>query len=130
MKNKSFKRTLASAGQSLLTAVLSMILVLALGEILGDIFPLGEEMGEGLLYTAWASILAAACYFICRHNPQSIWYAPILCNIIGIISAIVEPNFWTTPMWIFVCGGWVLSIIAAILGAKRGRRSPEQAGGS
>ena len=121
MKTNRIKPTLVSVGLSLLTAFLSMILVLVLGDLLGDIFPLGEEIGEGLLYTTWAIIIAVAGYFICRRNPGSIWYAPILCNIIGITSAVVEPNFWITPMWIFVCGGWVLSLIGAIAGANAGR---------
>ena len=134
MKNKSFKRTLASAGQSLLTALasvglslltafLSLVLGFALGGLLGgDHFPLGEEIGEGLLYVLWGIILAVPCYFICRGNPRSIWYAPILCNIIGINFAFTDPNFWITPMWIGICGGWVLSIIGAIAGAKAGKK--------
>ena len=54
---------------------------------------------------------------------KSIWYVPILCNASGIISAIVEPNFWTTSLWIVICGGWVLSLIGAISGAMVGKHS-------
>lgn len=121
MKINRIKPTLVSVGLSLLTAILAMILVLVLGDLLGDYFPLGEEIGEGLLYALWGIILAVACYFICRGNPGSIWYAPILCNIMGITSAFIEPTFWITPMWIGICGGWILSIIGAIAGAKAGR---------
>ena len=120
MQPKAIKRTLASVGLSLLTAFLSMIVVLAVGDLAKDSFPLGEEIGQGLLYALWAVLTATACFFICRHNPGGIWYVPICCNIIGIISAVVEPNFWTTPMWMFVCGGWILSVLGAIKGARRG----------
>jgi hypothetical protein len=37
----------------------------------------------------------------------------------------VEPNFWKTLMWIPICGGWVLSIIASIIGARVGRRAAD-----
>ena len=123
MKTKRTKRIFISAGFSLAAAFILMVLVLALGEIAEDLCPLGEEVGEDLLYALWGISLAVACYFICRHNPKSIWYVPVLCNLVGITSAIIEPNFWITPMWIFVCGGWGLSIIGAIAGAKRGRQS-------
>jgi uncharacterized membrane protein YvlD (DUF360 family) len=41
---------------------------------------------------------------------------------IGIISAIIEPNFWISSLWMFICGGWVLSIIASIIGYYIGRK--------
>jgi len=41
----------------------------------------------------------------------------------GIISAIVEPNFWITSLWIAICGGWVLSLIGAIRGSMVGKHS-------
>jgi hypothetical protein len=40
----------------------------------------------------------------------------------GIIAAIVEPNFWISALWMVICGGWVLSLIGAISGALMGRR--------
>jgi len=57
-----------------------------------------------------------------RQNPKSIWYVPILCNIIGIISAIVEPTFWKGSLWIVICSGWALSIITSIIGALIGKK--------
>jgi uncharacterized membrane protein YeaQ/YmgE (transglycosylase-associated protein family) len=45
---------------------------------------------------------------------------------VGIIAAIVEPTFWITSLWIFNCGGWVLSFIAAFIGARAGKRSSSE----
>jgi hypothetical protein len=47
---------------------------------------------------------------------------PVLCNIIGIFSAIIEPNFWISSLWIVICSGWALSIIASITGVLIGRK--------
>jgi hypothetical protein len=70
-------------------------------------------------------LIAAGCFFLVRRNPKSIWYVPLMFNALLIISSIVEPNFWKTLMWISICGGWVLSIIASIIGAIIGRRAAD-----
>jgi len=73
-------------------------------------------------------LIAIACFFICRTHPKSVWYTPVICNALGIISAIFDPNFWTTSStWIFWGGSFVLSIIGAIIGARIGRRIMNQA---
>ena len=92
-----------------------------LGYLLIDILN-NETVALGIAYIFYDIIIALACFFICRKNPKSVWYVPMLCNIPGIIAALVEPNFWTTPMWIVFLSGWVLSIISAIFGTKAGFR--------
>jgi hypothetical protein len=67
-------------------------------------------------------IIAAGCFFIVMQNPKSIWYVPLICNALLILSSILEPNFWKSLMWIPICAGWVLSVIASILGAMKGRK--------
>ena len=121
-EKKSFFSQIPSWGLSLITAFLSLIFLLILSSLLSSIPKIGENMNEGIAYISYDIIIAIACFFICRHNPKSIWYVPILCNTMGIISAIVEPNFWITSLWIVMCGGWVLSLIGAISGAMVGRR--------
>ena len=125
MKTKEQKSLfgIPSWGLSLLTALLSVIILLFLASLLGSISKIDENISEGIAYIIYDIIIAIACFFICRHNPKSIWYVPILCNTMGIISAIVEPNFWITSLWIVICGGWVLSLIGAISGAMVGNRS-------
>ena len=122
------KRIFTSVGLSLLTAILSLIILFAVAHLLGwaasalDIGSGYEAVGEGVAYVVYDVFIAGACFLISRRNPKSIWYAPVLCNAMGIIPAFIEPNFWTTSLWIFVCGGWVLSIAAALFGAKAGHR--------
>ena len=125
-KEKKYLFGIPSWGLSLLTALLSTIILIFVASLLGYIGPkmrIDENIGEGIAYIICDIIIAIACFFICRHNPKSIWYVPILCNTMGIISAIVEPNFWITSLWIVICGGWVLSLIGAISGAMVGNRS-------
>jgi len=114
---------LPSWGLALLTAFLSIIFLMGSAALLGPLLPIDKNISEGIAYVVFNVLVAAACFFICKHNPNSVWYVPIICNAVGIISAIVEPNFWITDLWIFICGGWVLSIIGATIGAVVGHRS-------
>jgi ABC-type iron transport system FetAB permease component len=124
MKLKEQKRMLGlpSWGLSLIVAISALMILLFLAYLLSSIFK-NENIAEGIAYIIYDIIIATACFFICRNNPKSIWYVPILCNTMGIISAIVEPNFWITPLWIVICGGWILSLAGAINGALIGKRS-------
>jgi len=106
---------------SLLTAFLGMLLLFLLAGLLADVAKLGDN-GELIAYICYDIVIAISCFFICRKSPKSLWYVPILSNTVGIISAIVEPNFWITPLWILICSGWLLSVIGAIIGAVLGRQ--------
>jgi len=118
-KERKFLFGLPSWVLALLTALFTVIFLLLLGFLLSSIF----QLGDWTAYVSYAIIVAIACFFICKNNPKSFWYVPILCNVFGIISALIEPNFWITSMWIYICGGWVLSLIGAVSGAKVGKRS-------
>jgi hypothetical protein len=121
MKENKLLR-LPSWGLALLTAFVFSILLILIASLLGSILPIDENIGEGIAYILYGAAIAVACYFICRYNPKSVWYVPIIANISGILSAIVEPNFWITDLWIFMGIGWVLSIIGAIVGKIVGQR--------
>jgi len=123
IKKRKFLFGIPSWGLSLITSLLSLIFLMFFASILGSYSQLDENISEGIAYISYNILIAIACFYICRNNPKSFWYVPILCNTMGIISAIVEPNFWITPLWIVICGGWILSIIGAISGAKVGKRS-------
>jgi len=116
---------LPSWGLALLTAFLSLIFLFFLSALLGSLLPIDKNISEGIAYIVFNILIAAACFFFCKQNPKSVWYVPIICNAVGIISAIVEPNFWITDLWIFICSGWLLSIIAAIVGSVIGHRSKQ-----
>ncbi len=97
-----------------------IILLIVLGGIAESMNLLGDA-GEIIAHVLFGLLLGTACFFICRRSPQSVWYVPIICNAFGIIAAFVESNFWTTPMWIFYVGIFLLSVIGAVLGARAGK---------
>jgi hypothetical protein len=102
------------------TLIFATILMFAIGE---TVFRNAKGIGEVIPYLLNDIVITVCCYFIVKKYPSSIWYVPLICNLVGIIAAIVEPSFWITSMWIPVCGGWVLSIIASIIGAMVGKRT-------
>jgi hypothetical protein len=118
---KSFLFGIQPWALSLLTAFLGLLFLFLLAGLLADVAKLGDN-GELIAYICYDIVIAIGCFFICRKNPESIWYVPIICNTMGIISAIVEPSFWITPLWILICSGWVLSLIGAIIGSVLGHR--------
>jgi hypothetical protein len=112
-----------SWGLALLTMLLAFVVLMVVGDIIAAIFRIQESNAADLVfYILYNLIIAGSCFYIVRQNPKSVWYVAVLCNIIGIISAIIEPNFWISSLWIVICSGWVLSIIASITGALTGRK--------
>jgi len=110
---KSFLAGISSLALSVITAFLSFFLLFLLA------YPFGEVIG----YISYDIVIVIACFLICKKNPSSIWYVPIICNIVGIIAAFGEENFyWISTLWIIICGGWVLSLIVSIIGARVGKR--------
>jgi len=73
-------------------------------------------------YITYGVLIPAACFFICWKDPKSVWYVPLICNLISILIMFDE-GFLTTAGWIFLITVWTLSIIAAITGALTGRRT-------
>lgn len=72
-------------------------------------------------YVTIGLLTPIACFFICRKDPGSVWYIPILCNLISI-PVMFDEGFLTARGWIFLSILWSLSIIAAIIGSFAGRR--------
>ena len=120
---KSFLTTTPSAILAILTLFGATIVLFGIGEGLGSLIKIKGNTGEPIPYILYDIVIAFCCYFIVKQNPSSIWYVPIICNVLGILSAIIEPNFWITTIWILICGGWVLSIIVSIIGARKGRKA-------
>ena len=121
---KSFFKGVPSWGLALLTMVLSFLLLMIVGDIIAAIFKISDEntVAELVFYILYNLIIAAGCFFICRQDYKSVWYVPVLCNLPGIFSAIVEPNFWISSLWIIICSGWILSLVAAFAGSYIGKK--------
>jgi hypothetical protein len=124
-RKDSLLKGIPSWGLVLLTVIFAFVVLMLVGEIALVIFKIPEDNDAAALifYILYNLIIAAGCFYICRQNPKSIWYVPLLCNIIGIISAIVEPTFWNTSLWMMICSGWLLSLLTSVLGARSGKRS-------
>jgi len=80
-------------------------------------------------FVIYAILITAACFFICRKYPKSVWSTSAICNavsILGIIMYIFTPwaTLSETIIWI---GIMVISVIGAFVGARIGRRRLENA---
>ena len=122
---KSLLKGIPSWGLALLTMVLAFVVLMIVGDIIAGIFKISEEntAAELVFYILYNLIIAAGCFFICRQDYKSVWYVPVLCNVVGILSAIVEPNFWISSLWIVICSGWILSLVAAFAGSYFGKKN-------
>jgi len=80
------------------------------------------ETSMALLFLTWGAVNAICCFFIVRQNPKSIWYVPLIIDVFITYAAITETDSWGSIILISLCGAWLLSIIASIIGALMGRR--------
>jgi len=124
-ERKSFLSGIPSWALSIMTAAFSLIFLFAIGYPLQTHY--GENIGGWITYISTGIVITVACFFICRKYPNSVWYTPIICNAVGIIAAIIEPNFWGTSMWIPYLIGWVFSLLGAFSGAWIGRQAATKA---
>ena len=120
--NKSFLTNMPSWILSVLWVIVSTLLLFGLGEGVGNIFKINKDVAGAIPYIVFDVLIAVGCFYIVKWNPRSIWYVPLICNAIGIIAAFIEPTFWKTELWMLYCGGWALSLVASIMGARIGRR--------
>jgi hypothetical protein len=121
-ENRSFLYGLASWVQSVLWVIISTLILFGMGEGVGNILKIDEDIAGAIPYIIFDVLIAGGCFYIVKWKPKSIWYVPLICNAVGIIAAIIEPNFWITSLWLLICSGWVLSVIASVIGARIGRR--------
>jgi len=123
---KSFLSNIPSWMLSVLTVFGATIVLFCLGEGVGQFIRINEGIGGVLAYIIFDIMIALGCFYIVKWNPKSIWYVPLICNVVGIIAAIVEPTFWKTSLWMLICGGWVVSIIASFIGARVRKNKPNE----
>ena len=122
-KNKSFINSIPAWGLSLILAFMSMILIFALVSVF-DLLGLSKYFDiDFTSYVCTGIVIAFSCFIICKTYPKSFWYVPFICNMFGILSASIEPAFWSTDMWIAFVIGWVLSILGTFAGVLMNKRS-------
>jgi hypothetical protein len=108
---------------SVVTALVSFILLFLLGFLFHALFG-GGLVVRLLTYCSYNIFIAAACFFICRNDSQSIWYAPVICSATSINGAVSEPDFWG-PFILYVVG-WVVTLSGGIIGSVLGRHRAKQ----
>jgi hypothetical protein len=106
--------------------VLSLLAAILVAIILGALNSLNLNISDSIKYGIWGLLIATACFFICWNDPGSVWYVPILCNILNLLPAIFDDSFWTPSFGFIIFLGIVLSVIASILGAKTGKRAADR----
>lgn len=73
-------------------------------------------------------LIAIACFYICKAHPESVWYTPIICNILAFVSLLVFifTDLNTISELIFWLSSFVVSAVGAIIGSKIGRKKIKQ----
>ena len=130
MAKRSIKARLAEIpawALSLIAAFASWIFLFLLFDETGS-----RNLSSLFLFTVTfllITFLTVACFVISRAHPKSFWYSPLICNAFIISSIIFDIPFWTRSLtvWIMLGIGIVGSLIAAIIGARTGRRHKDQA---
>ena len=112
---------------SLSTLGVSIIFMIIFNNIIYSLNIIDHSLFEIIAAIFICIWIVVAIFIICRTHPKSVWYTPIICNALGIIVAILDPNFWTQPISILLGSCFVLSVIGAIVGARIGRRIINQA---
>jgi hypothetical protein len=102
--------------QSVLTAVLCSVIFTAI--LFWFDYWLVKKLGHNNSYACllFGLLSAIASFLIILKNPKSIWYAPLIINIVFIISAFVG-DF--DPM---IIPGWLITIITSWLGYRQGKK--------
>jgi len=80
----------------------------------------------GLIF--YVVFIPVASFIISKVHPKSVWYTPFICNPVSVLGTIFHPLAWTTLseylLWVCSLG---LTVLAAIIGAKIGKRRIAQA---
>lgn len=117
---RSFLHGVPAWTLSLYTAIISFILLFAVASLITKSKFL-EDPGELVAYIGHFLWISIACYLICKQYPGSFWYTPVICNIVTITYAVIEPiDFANT--WIYIVAGWAITIVASVIGFLKGSR--------
>jgi len=118
---KSKKSFLESTPSVVLALIVMFGVFIVFMGIPEDLVKIDTKTEEALAFAILGGVNAICCFFIVRQNPKSIWYVPLLINLIYIISSFIENK--SASDWISVCSIFVLSILASIIGTLFGKRT-------
>jgi hypothetical protein len=113
-----FKASMLSLVLSGIAAMVAVFVLFFLGFVFHFIFG-GGLVVRILTFSSYTLFIGISCFFICRHYPISVWFAPIICCASSIKGAVSEPDFWG-PFFMYVIV-WVVALAGAIVGYVIGR---------
>jgi hypothetical protein len=119
-KNNLSKAALQSLGWTLLTVVTEVIVYISV-IVEGLVKP--EVMSGSLGIFIYSLINAICCFFIVKYRPFSIFFVPMIINVFILVMAFFNTVFWIDPWWAPVVGGWVLCLMASIIGVLINKRT-------
>lgn len=114
------KAAVQSLGLVLLTVMAEVIVYISV-IVEGLIEP--EIMSGSLGFFTFSLVNATCCFFIVKHKPISIWFVPFIINAFLLVMAFFNTAFRIDPWWAPVVSGWVLCIMASVMGALMRRRT-------
>ena len=122
MKEKVKESRLAKVPALALSLIVFFVSII-IAFVLGENVTLPDSSTLGIIGSIFYVVLIpVACFIISMIHPKSVWYTPFICNPMGLFGTIFHPFFWTTlSEYLFVVISLVLSVLAAIIGAKIGR---------
>ena len=69
-KNRSFIKTIPSWALSLIWVLITVIVLFGVGEGLGELIKIDENIGSALAYIIFDLLVAVGCFFIVKWNPK------------------------------------------------------------
>ena len=82
-----------------------------------------ELMNNSLSFFIVSLVNAIFCFFIVKHNPLSILFVPLVINAFILMMAFFNAAFWLDPWWVPVVTGYVVCMMASIIGVLMRKKS-------
>lgn len=82
-----------------------------------------EKMSGSFGFFIFSIVNAICCFFIVKYKPISILFVPLIINAFLLVMAFFNTAFWMDPWWAPVVGGWIMCILASIIGVLIRKRA-------
>ena len=126
---KKVKESRLAKIPALVLSIIIFVVSFIIASVLGENITLPDSSTLGIIGSIFYVVLIpVACFIISMIHPKSVRYTPFICNPMALLGTILHPFFWTTlSEYLFVVISLVLSVLAAIIGARIGRNRINQA---
>lgn len=104
-----------------LIVIIAEILVYSSFIVEGLVKP--EVMNSSLGFFIVSALNTVCCFFIVKYNPISILFVPLVINTFILAMAFFNTAFGIDPWWVPVVSGWLVCMMASIIGALIRKRT-------